>query len=320
MTDWQERITRQTPPAIRVEHYARYRLAARLVGESETWCDLGCGNGLAAAAGLEGARPGRAVLVDFDENAAAEAARQVGGEVTSLVADLTRPDDLDRVTSALLDGSRGPRVVTCFEVVEHLSTFVPLIEALTALEHDRGVDVVLSVPNDAFWAIQNPHHQTMWSEGAFQELRGLLPESAVVMHQVALAGSVVVPIDTEGAGRDEFEGSVVVDAAAAVPTHLLAAFGPRAARLAATISIAPVDLDGQRRWEREREAAASMVDALIATNAEQAQVIRSQIRRQMGSRAYVNDLERRLGLPLSGTVSQPPDASDREAVDAEHRA
>src|SRR5436190_1252429 len=140
MTDWQERITRQTPPAIRVEHYARYRLVAPLVGRSETWCDLGCGNGLAATAGLDGARPERA----------------------------------------------------------------------------RGVDVVLSVPNDAFWAIQNPHHQTMWSEGAFEELRRLLPESAVVMRQVALAGSAVVPLDSEGEGRADLQDSVVVDAAAAV--------------------------------------------------------------------------------------------------------
>jgi hypothetical protein len=50
MIDWQERITRETPPAVRVEHDTRYRIAAALIAESAVWCDLGCGNGVAAGA------------------------------------------------------------------------------------------------------------------------------------------------------------------------------------------------------------------------------------------------------------------------------
>jgi hypothetical protein len=123
---------------------------------------------------------------------------------------------------------------------------------------------VLSVPNDAFWAIEDPQHQTMWSEEAFEELRRLLPAGAVVLRQVALAGSVVVPLDPHGGSRAELDTHVTVDAGAAVPTHMLAAFGPRAGRLATTAGVGPVDLDGQRRWERERETAAAMVETLLA--------------------------------------------------------
>ena len=44
--------------------------------------------------------------------------------------------------------------------------------------------VVMSVPNDAFWATENPHHRTMWGEGAFAELQSLLPEGHTVAPQV----------------------------------------------------------------------------------------------------------------------------------------
>ena len=64
MPDWQERITRETHPAVRVEHDIRYRLAEPLILGARTWADLGCGNGVAAADVLGGAYSGRAVLVD----------------------------------------------------------------------------------------------------------------------------------------------------------------------------------------------------------------------------------------------------------------
>jgi SAM-dependent methyltransferase len=305
MTDWQERITRDTPPAIRIEHDVRYRLATPLIASSVSWCDLGCGNGLAAAAALGGAFGGRAVLVDLDESAAANAAREIhAGDTVTLAADLTREPDLERVRAAVLDGPEGSRTITCFEVVEHLATFVPLLEGLMALSTEHGVDVVLSVPNDAFWTIENPHHQAMWGEGAFEELKRLLPAGAVLLRQIALSGSIVVPLDADGGGRADLNGRIAVDAGAAVPTHMLVAFGPRATALMPTAGVSPVDLDGQRRWEREREAAVAVVDELLQVAEEN----RRQARWFTEWRAYINHLERRLGLPISGAAEDesPP--------------
>ena len=82
--------------------------------------------------------------------------------------------------------------MTCFEVVEHLSTFVPLLEWSGALARDGAATFVISVPNDAFWSIQNPHHTSSWGEGAFEELRRLLPPEQTLLRQVALTGSALV--------------------------------------------------------------------------------------------------------------------------------
>jgi hypothetical protein len=269
MIDWQERITRETPPAVRVEHDTRYRIAAALIAESAVWCDLGCGNGVAAAAALRGIPLRKALLVDVDEDAARAAAHELGhADATPLAADLTVAAGLERVRAALVEGGDPPRIVTCFEVVEHLSTFVALIETLTKMAAESDVDVILSVPNDAFWAIENPHHQTMWGEGAFEELRRLLPADAVVMRQIALAGTAIVPVAPDGRADAELDLRLAADALAAVPTHLLTAFGPRASTLRPTADVTALDLDGRRRWEREREAAASVVDALLAARGE----------------------------------------------------
>ena len=261
MIDWQERLARESPPGVRVEHETRYRLAAPLILESATWCDLGCGNGVAGAAVLAGALPAHALFVDRDEAAARAAAAEFGGAPVARAADLTSPDELAALRDALL-AAEGPRVVTCFGVVEQLATFLPLVQALAALEAEA--DVLLSVPNDAFWADGPPERATVWGEGAFEELRRLLPATTVVLRQVALAGSAIVPVDAGGAGSAELDAHLAVDAGAAVPTDLLAAFGPRAGRLATIGAVAPVDLDGRRRWEREREATAAMVEALLA--------------------------------------------------------
>jgi 2-polyprenyl-3-methyl-5-hydroxy-6-metoxy-1,4-benzoquinol methylase len=298
MPDWQERITTGTPPAIRVEHDARYRLVSGAIADSLVWCDLGCGNGLAAAEALGEARPKRSVLVDVDEPATQQAARALGAGAEAIVADLTDAGDLERVSSATTAGRGSKRIVTCFEVVEHLETFVPLVEALRALG-ERGVDVVLSVPNDAFGAVENPHHRTMWGEGSFDELRRLLPEGTVLLHQLALQGSAVTPAAAEPA---EQHLTVTIDAAGTVPTHFLAAFGPRAGRLALTAAIVQNDLSAQRTWERQRDANASLVPELFALNREQGEVIERNSQWFAEWRDYIHDLERRLGLPLSGVA------------------
>src|SRR5687768_2130603 len=133
MPDWQERITRETNPAVRVEHDLRYRLAEPLILGARTWADLGCGNGVAAADAIGGMYPGRAVLVDAEQKALDAAATELrAAETVKLAADLTDSESLRTVRETLLEGE-GPRTVTCFEVIEHLETFVPLVELLSEL-------------------------------------------------------------------------------------------------------------------------------------------------------------------------------------------
>jgi SAM-dependent methyltransferase len=305
MPDWQERITRETNPAVRVEHDLRYRLAEPLILGARTWADLGCGNGVAAAEAIGGAYAGRAVLVDAEEAAVDAAAAEVrAGETVPLVADLAERDALARVREALLEGD-GPRVVTCFEVVEHLATFVPLVELLSELAEAGEATVVLSVPNDEFWAIENPYHRSAWGEGSFAELRSLLPGGAVVAHQLALQGSAVVP---EGRDGDRLPVAVEPRAGGAVATHFLAALGPDAAKLDPHAAVAQTDLDAHRTWERQREADLAHLEALhrhIERLQSENDGFRSELQRNHKEfedwRRYIHELEGKLGLPLSGS-------------------
>jgi SAM-dependent methyltransferase len=282
--DWQERITRDTGPAIRVEHRVRYAMSAPIVAEAPVWADLGCGNGIAAAEALAGRLPDRVLLVDNSEDALAQAPRELDVKVLStLQADLASSDDLRRVEQQLTaDGARDG-CVTAFEVVEHLSDFAPLIELLVGLCERHGFTSVLSVPNDAFWSIENPYHVTMWGEGAFEELRRVLPADHVVAHQYALQGSIGV-IEN---GELEPQTVTVEQAPIPVPTHFLLAFGPAAARLGVAAEVAGADLAEQRRWERQRES-------------DRAHLLAMQSERE-DWRRYIHELEGKLGLPLSGT-------------------
>jgi SAM-dependent methyltransferase len=294
--DWQERITRDTEPAIRVEHQLRYALAAPLVQDSELWCDLGCGTGVGAARALGDRLPGRTLLVDVAEDALEQARRELPGEnVSTMQADLSSEDGVAAVAAALREQSGdGPVTITCFECVEHLSTFVPLISTLVQLSERNNFTVLLSVPNDAFWSIENPHHQTSWGEGAFEELRTLLPGDHVLLRQVVLQGSAVV----RGEAEPELRPVDVELESGGVPSHLLAAFGPERERVAMGAAVAQVDMEEQRRWERQREADLSMLK-------EYGSEIHAMSKELAEYRAYIHDLERRLGLPLSGEAEQP---------------
>jgi SAM-dependent methyltransferase len=252
MADWQERITRDTKPSIRVEHDLRYAVAAPLVEGAPTWVDLGCGAGVAAADALGEAQLGRVVLVDADADALDQAGRDLRARDTARVqADLATDEGVATVRDAL---GETPGVITCFEVIEHLTTFVPLIGALIELA-EQGWTVVLSVPNDAFWALENPYHETMWGEGAFEELRRLLPEDAVVARQIPLDGSHLVVDDRP------LDLPAVTPRPDAIPSHFLAAFGPRAGELAPRALAIPSDLDGRRTWERQRESTLAVLEA-----------------------------------------------------------
>ena len=71
----------------------------------------------------------------------------------------------------------------------------------------------------------------------------------------------------------------------AVPSHFLAAFGPRAAEVVPLATVAQVDLGEQRRWVRQRESDNALVNDLIRVNDE--------------FRVYIHELEQKLGLPPS---------------------
>lgn len=288
MSNWQERITRETPPAIQAEHELRYRLAAPLIAGSSVWADLGCGNGVAAVNALEGRRPRHAVLVDLEADAVTRAAQELGmADVAQFTGDLTDAALLERIGAELRDRD-GARVVTCFEVVEHLSTFGPLLEWAGELARTGAATFVLSVPNDAFWSIENPFHAGRWSDGAFEELRRLLPTEQTLLRQVSLTGSAVVGWDDR---PERHELSVDVGGGRTTASHFIAAFGPRHDELTRGALAVPVDQAEQRRWERQRESNLAFSEAQIVE-----------------WRGYIHELERELGLPLSGgepSQSQP---------------
>ncbi len=294
MPTWQERITDHTEPALRLEHDLRYRYAAPAIRDATLWCDLGCGNGIAAAAARPEDFRGEILLVDVDAGALAAAAVEVGGART-LQANLADPAEVAALAAEL--AGEGV-VVTCFEVIEHLETFVPLIEMLEQL---ADATVILSVPNDAFWATENPHHRTIWGDGAFAELRSLLPDGHTVTEQHQLHGSTLGPDDDVGG----------------VPTHFVAAWG--GSDLAAVREVVQTDLDAQRDWVRRREADLdfyrSAYEQVLTEKDELTALVRAHFARFDEWRSYIHDLERRLGLPLSGVSAEqaprePPVAAD----------
>jgi hypothetical protein len=319
MFDWQERITRETAPAISAEHELRYRIAARLIVESEIWADLGCGYGLGAAAALGTRRPGRALLVDVEEEVVAYASETLGVQkTTALVGDLSDPSSLERIAESLLEVD-GRRTVTCFEVIEHLSSFVALLDWSARLADAGDATFVVSVPNDAFWSLQNPHHHSAWGEGAFEELRRLLPRERTLLRQVAMSGSAV--LDWEAA-RTRHELAVDAGGEGSVATHFLAAYGPRHGEVARGALVVQSDQLAQRRWERQREndlavmqrvAAAhdSQVEKLDQTIVEQGEKLRANTAEFDEWREYIHQLEGELGRPLAGTPEAPPPPEKR---------
>lgn len=293
MPDWYERITQETPPDILAEHDLRYALVAPLIADSALWCDLGCGNGIGAATALAGRRPGgRVVLVDNDAEAIAAARGELGvAEAVALTADLALADGLARVREHV--GGEDGTVVTCFEVIEHLEDFVPLITMLTELV-EGGATIVLSVPNDAFWNMRNPYHLAAWGEGAMAELRSVLPPGHVVLHQVALSGSAVLPEDAE----ERFDVGVQAHATGP-PTHFIVAMGAQADHVRPGAQVAQVDVAAHRSWERQREAHLAVAEATVA----------KQSKWFEEWRRHIHGLEKQLGRPLSGAGeddSPPP--------------
>jgi SAM-dependent methyltransferase len=326
MPDWQERITYETAPAIRVEHELRYRSAAPLILRGGPWADLGCGNGLAAAAALGEARPQHAVLVDVEQELVAGAALELAlPHVVQLAGDLTDRETLEQVGGELI-GLGGEPVVTCFEVVEHLSTFLALLQWSAELAREHAATFVISVPNDAFWAIQNPFHQSSWGEGAFEELCQLLPPEHTLLRQVALGGSALLAWD-EAPARHEL--ALQVGGEGTVASHFIVAFGLHHHELWRGALASQTDELEQRYWERQRETELAFAQALAdkhgdvvvtqsETIARQAEELRSQTRQFDEWRAYIHELEHELGRPLSGV--QPDEQANQAQPSTEAQA
>ena len=288
MPDWHERITDDTRPSIRAEHALRYAVAAPLIRASARWCDLGCGSGLAAADALgDAAYEGRALLVDRAAETAERAAAAVPArDAVALAADLADADGVAAVRAALADGD-GPLCVTCLETIHQLADFAPLVALLSELAAEPGCSVVLSVPNDAYWSLEREHAATSWGEGAVEELRSLLPADQRVLHQVALAGSALLP------AGERAEGSASFALAPGIPSHVVVAFGAGVEQLCApapAAAVAQADVEAQRRWERQRES-----DLLH-------------------SAAAIAALERRLAACETAPAAAPAEVSDAPAA------
>jgi hypothetical protein len=263
-----ERIIGASGPALRTEQRLRYALAADLVQRSALWCDLGCGDGVQAASALGEPPAARTLLVEATQESLEEARRQFPGEtVVTLQADLGADDGVRKVAAAISEqSSGGPVTITCFDCIERLASFTPLVSTLVQLAEHQGVTVLLSVPNDAFWSVARPDTRTSWGEGAFEELRTLLPSEAVVLRQVVLQGSAITRAD----GDPELRPVEVELEPLGVPSHMLVAFGPERERVAPSAAVAQIDMEEQRRWERERDAdLAALRAGRVATSAAQ---------------------------------------------------
>jgi hypothetical protein len=141
-------------------------------------------------------------------------------------------------------------LIACVGVLERLVDFGAVVEALVALSAERGATVVMAVPNDTFARDATGDRASAWGEGAVSELRRLLPANHVVMHEIALRGAALVP----ESGGAQFAAAVDVDPRATAPVAYVLAFGPRAARLAASADVVAADVSAERAHERARTA------------------------------------------------------------------
>jgi hypothetical protein len=165
-------------------------------------------------------------------------------------ADLAQAADLERISAELLEhAGEGVRCVTCFDVLQDLSDFAPLVQLLIELAEAHAFTVLVSVPNDAFWP--RAENTSSWGEGGFEELRRLLPNDQTVLAQLPLQGSALAPAD--GDSPELRTVDVEVDPGG-VPSHFVVAFGPERERVAPGARVVRVDLEEERRHERERDA------------------------------------------------------------------
>jgi hypothetical protein len=191
------------------------------------------------------------VLVGSDSGDVEQAQRELRLTGSSAVtADLGDADDLERLRADLLEhAGDGIRCVTCFEVLQDLSDFAPLVGLLSELAEAHGFTVLVSVPNDAFWP--RGESASSWGEGAFDELRRLLPRGQIVLGQLPLQGSALAPAGGDSPELRTVDVEVDPDG---VASHFVVAFGPERERVAAGARVVQADLQDERRSARERAA------------------------------------------------------------------
>ncbi len=248
---FEEYVSSESLPSIRAEHEIRYRAAFATLACGASWCDLGCGTGVASAAALPDNFAGDVLLVDRASSLLEEAAGNLPRlRVTRLLADLATRDGTALISEELAAPRWRQCTVTCFEVLEHLENVDPIISLFRELAFRGTCTVVLSVPNDAFTGVRNPYHLGKWGSSATEELAQLLPTPLVQARQLPLQGSYIVRADRP---EREVPLSVRLDPAAE-PSHFLLAFGPHSHRLAENGVLLQNDIAAQRAWERQREA------------------------------------------------------------------
>ena len=101
------------------------------------------------------------------------AARFPDGDSRHVALDLSRDDARRRVARAL--AGRDGVCITCFELIEHLDNFAPLVRFLIE-RAEAGATVVLSVPNDASDGRAEPVPRDGVGRGVARGVATLLPE------------------------------------------------------------------------------------------------------------------------------------------------
>jgi len=220
---------RDTDPAARVERDARRHLVAALEPLG-VWVDLRAAGGPAAG---DPAPDGATVIT----------------------GDFAGEEELAAVREAAGEGA----VVTVFDTLEHLTSFVGLVELLDDLAEDHGATVVLGVPNDALADGPDGGRPRTWGDGAFAELASALPAQHAVWHQLAVRGTATVP-----AGREGLHEGVVAVAGEVAPVAFLAAFGPRAGDLRPDVSLVLADPGAERADRRALESELEYLRARVA--------------------------------------------------------
>jgi hypothetical protein len=180
-------------------------------------------------------------------------------DVAALAGD--RPDPSALVAAVREQVGEGA-VVACVGVLERLSEFGELVEALVSLARERGATVVLAVPNHAFAA---QDHASAWGEGAVAELRRLLPSDHVLFHEVAVSGAALVP---EGDAA-HLTTSIDIDPRTTAPVAYVLAFGPNAARLSSGVRVAGADVRAERERERAIRAELEVLRAVAGSGSPQ---------------------------------------------------
>ena len=259
MPDWQERITHDTPPQIRLEHGVRYAAAAPPDRRQPGLVRSRLRHRPRAAEALGDSHPGRALLVDLAEEAIRRRGAVEAGEVHALRADLTDEQDLTLVRGQLARRARRNGLHHLLRGDRASATFVPLAGAAHRGSRRRPAHRLLSVPNDAFWSMQNPFHRTAGAKGRSTSCCACC-RTTTCFDQQSRSRDRLVPAD--GTGRVTTAGRASTSTRSR-PDALLAASAPRAkpARRAGCWRGARPSTS-RRTWERQRECDLAFFRAL----------------------------------------------------------